>query len=35
MRHFEEGREVLTPGLKWFAELVQSVLVEFFETAGR
>ena len=33
-RHFEEGREVLTPGLRWFAELVQSVLVEFLRRQG-
>ena len=29
VRHFTEGREVVTPGLKWFAKLVQAVLVEF------
>ena len=34
VRHFEDGREVLTPGLRWFARLVQAVLIEFLRHQG-
>jgi hypothetical protein len=34
VRHYEGDREVLTPGLRWFAKLVQAVLVEFLRRQG-
>jgi hypothetical protein len=29
VRHFEDGRQVVTPSLAWFENLVRSVLIEF------